>query len=52
VMQAAFMAGRDPRVRAIDITEVDATRDAADERTVRLAALCVVEAAAGLALRR
>ena len=50
-MQAAFLAGRDPRVRAIDITEVDATNDTADGRTVRLAALCVVEAAAGLALR-
>jgi formiminoglutamase len=51
VMAAAFHAGRDPRVRAIDVTEVDATRDAADGRTVRLAALCLVEAAAGLALR-
>lgn len=51
VMQAAFLAGRDPRVRAVDITEVDATNDTADGRTVRLAALCVVEAAAGLALR-
>jgi formiminoglutamase len=51
VMQAAFLAGRDPRVRAIDITEVDATNDTADDRTVRLAALCVLEAAAGLALR-
>jgi formiminoglutamase len=50
-MHAAFFAGRDPRVRAIDVTEVDATNDAADERTVRLAALCVLEAAAGLALR-
>ena len=51
VMQAAFLAGRDPRVRAIDITEVDATNDTADGRSVRLVALCVVEAAAGLALR-
>lgn len=50
-MNAAFFAARDPRVRAIDITEVDATNDTADERTVRLAALCVLEAAAGLALR-
>jgi formiminoglutamase len=50
-MHAAFFAAHDPRVRAIDITEVDATKDAADERTVRLAALCVLEAAAGLALR-
>jgi formiminoglutamase len=51
VMTAAFVAGNDPRVRAIDITEVDAMRDAPDERTVRLAALCLLEAAAGLALR-
>ncbi|HEU5033613.1 MAG TPA: agmatinase family protein [Mycobacteriales bacterium] len=48
VMEAAFAAGHDPRVRAIDITEVDATNDAPDGRTVRLAALCVLEAAAGL----
>jgi formiminoglutamase len=51
IMQAAFIAGNDPRVRAVDIAEVDATRDAPDERTVRLAALCVLEIAAGLALR-
>jgi formiminoglutamase len=50
-MQAAYLAGRDPRVRALDITEVDAANDAPDGRTVRLAALCVLEAAAGLALR-
>jgi formiminoglutamase len=50
-MQAAFLAGRHPQVRAVDITEVDATNDAPDERTVRLAALCLLEAAAGLALR-
>jgi formiminoglutamase len=48
---AAFFAARDPRVRVIDITEVDATNDAPDGRTVRLAALCVLEAAAGLAQR-
>lgn len=41
----------DPRVRGIDIAEVDATADSADQRTVRLAALCVLEAAAGLAER-
>jgi len=50
-LQAAFLAGHDPRVRAVDITEVDATNDAADGRTVRLAAMCVLETAAGLALR-
>ncbi|HWC35959.1 MAG TPA: arginase family protein [Mycobacteriales bacterium] len=51
VMRAAFLAGADPRVRAVDITEVDATRDAPDERTVRLAAMCLLEIAAGLAMR-
>ncbi len=48
---AAYAAGEDPRVVAIDITEVDAAADAPDQRTVRLAALCVLEAAAGLAGR-
>jgi formiminoglutamase len=49
--QIAFLAGRDPRVQAIDITEIDATTDARDGRTVRLGALLVLEAAAGLAAR-
>jgi len=51
LMQAAFRAANDERVRAIDIAEVDSTRDAADERTVLLAAMCVLEVGAGLALR-
>jgi len=51
LLAVASTVGEDPRVRSIDITEVDATRDAPDERTIRLAALCVLEAAAGLALR-
>ncbi|HWB65726.1 MAG TPA: arginase family protein [Mycobacteriales bacterium] len=51
MMRAAHLAGRDPRVRFVDTTEVDATSDAADGRTVRLVALCVLEVAAGLALR-
>ena len=51
VLTAAYLAGRNAQVRSIDVTEVDATRDAPDERTVRLAALCVLEAAAGLASR-
>jgi formiminoglutamase len=51
VLDAAFLAGADPRVRAVDITEVDATRDADDGRTVRLAAMCLLEIAAGLAMR-
>lgn len=45
---AARLAGADPRVRTVDITEVDATADAPDGRTVRLAALCVLEVLAGL----
>ena len=49
--QAAFHAGRSPRVRSMDIAEIDATADTADQRTVRLGALCVLEAACGLALR-
>ncbi len=40
--------GRDPRVRAIDFTEVDVGRDSADERTVRLVALLVLEALVGV----
>jgi formiminoglutamase len=38
-------------VRAIDITEIDAALDSTDQRTVRLAALLVLEAAAGFASR-
>lgn len=41
----------DARVVSADIAEVDATADAADGRTVRLAALCVLELLAGLAAR-
>ena len=51
LLAAAFIAGRDVNVRSVDIVEVDATADAADFRTVRLAALVVLEVAAGLALR-
>jgi formiminoglutamase len=51
IRQAAFLAGRSPVVRSIDIAEIDATVDAADGRTVRLGALLVLEAAAGLAVR-
>lgn len=50
--QLAHLAGRSPAVKAIDITEIDATADAPDQRTVRLAALVILEAAAGLALRK
>ena len=49
--QAAFLLASDKRVRAIDITEIDAALDTPDQRTVRLAALLVLEAAAGFASR-
>jgi formiminoglutamase len=49
--EAAYLAGLHPQVVAIDTTEVDATADAPDGRTVRLAAICIMEAAAGLAKR-
>lgn len=41
----------DPRVVALDLTEIDVERDAPDERTVRLAALLVLEALAGVQRR-
>jgi formiminoglutamase len=50
LLEAAFLAGADRRVRGIDVTEVDATADP-DDRTVRLAAMALLEACAGLALR-
>jgi formiminoglutamase len=49
--ELAYAFGRDARVRAVDITEADALADAPDGRTVRLAALLVLEVAAGLAAR-
>lgn len=44
-------AASDPRLVSADIVEVDATADAADGRTVRLAALCVLELLTGKARR-
>jgi formiminoglutamase len=49
--QAAFFAGADRRVRAIDITEIDASKDSQDRRTTRLAALLILETATGFAKR-
>jgi arginase family enzyme len=49
--QFAFLAGRTAAVKSLDITEIDATADSADQRTIRLAALLILEAATGLALR-
>lgn len=45
--QFAFNLASDLRVRGMDVTEINAAADAADGRTVRLAALCLLEAAAG-----
>jgi arginase family enzyme len=47
-----YLLARDARVRVLDITEIDASTDSPDGRTVRLAALLVLEAAAGLATRK
>jgi formiminoglutamase len=49
--QAAFLAGANYKVRAVDITEVDPKRDSKDARTVRLASLLVLEIAAGYKTR-
>lgn len=49
--QAAFAAGRSAAVTSMDIAEIDAAADAPDGRTVRLGALLLLEAAAGLATR-
>ncbi|MBH0109736.1 arginase family protein [Salinibacterium sp. NG22] len=48
---AARLAAAHPAVSSIDLVEVDAAADAPDERTVRLVALCILEAIAGMALR-
>lgn len=49
--QAARAAAEHPQVKSIDLAEIDATADSPDGRTVRLAALCVLEAMAGLSRR-
>jgi len=48
---AARAAGAHPSVVSIDFTEVDAALDTADGRTVRLVALCVLEAIRGFESR-
>ncbi len=50
--QAARILASDKRVKGIDITEIDATSDSADQRTIRLGALLVLEIAAGYLQRR
>jgi formiminoglutamase len=47
IRQAARLLCRDPKVKGLDITEIDATKDPEDGRTVRLAALLILEALAG-----
>jgi formiminoglutamase len=49
--QAARLAASNHRVRSLDITEIDASADSLDGRTIRLAALCVLEAVAGVNAR-
>jgi formiminoglutamase len=51
VRELTFLATSHASVTSMDITEIDATIDSADERTIRLGALCVLEAAAGVASR-
>jgi formiminoglutamase len=48
---AVRVAGRHPSVTSVDFAEVDASKDSPDGRTIRLVALCVLEAAAGLSER-
>lgn len=45
--QATRILSSHKNVRGIDITEIDATTDSADQRTVRLGALLVLEISAG-----
>ena len=49
--QFAFLAGASKQIRSLDITEIDASADAPDQRTIRLGALLILEAAAGLTTR-
>lgn len=51
IRQFAFLAGCSKAVVGADITEIDSTKDSSDERTVRLAALVVLEMIAGLSTR-
>jgi arginase family enzyme len=51
IRQFAFLVGASESVISMDITEIDATKDSEDSRTVRLAALVILEAIAGLSTR-
>lgn len=48
---AARAAGAHPAVTSVDLVEVDASADTADQRTVRLTALCVLEIIKGFGER-
>lgn len=50
LLEAAVEAGRHPKVRSVDVVEVDAAADVNDV-TVQLAAMCLLSAAAGFAAR-
>ena len=52
IRQLAFLAGSSKQVAGIDITEIDSTIDSDDQRTVRLAALVILETIAGFSTRR
>lgn len=49
--QFAFLIGKNPNVKSVDITEIDALADSADGRTVRLGALAILELASGFLAR-
>ena len=49
--QAARLLAGHRQVRGMDITEIDATKDSDDQRTVRLGALLVMEMLSGFQLR-
>ena len=49
--QAARLLAGHQQVRGMDITEIDATKDSDDQRTVRLGALLVLEMLSGFQLR-
>ena len=51
IRQFAFLAGSSKAVIGADITEIDSTKDSSDERTVRLAALVILELIAGYSTR-
>ncbi len=49
---AARVSGAHRLVESVDLTEVDASKDSPDGRTVRLVALCVLELAAAVRMRQ